>query len=384
MIKEIASNWARIKDALAATGLFDKIKEIGAAIMNFIKPAIDWVINVWNTVKNAVANFFSYVVNGIKSFFEPAVTAVSGFFGKIFNAVYNFVKPALDFFAEKWLQIVSFFKDNAIVNAIKVIGGTLLSGILAPVQGLLEILSYIPGLGHLAGKGAEKIEEFRNFLKGVDGATVTAEVNPPDNVTLTPPTETGTQNLAAPDFDMAEFAIGGASTGGRSKLHGVVDISDGAVTQPIGGGSGSAYTASSASGSPPVNAAPAVLEIISRNVTSIAAAINKTNATVNSIEQKLPISARSDMPEIIRPQTATQTAFELPRVNMSGGDEDTPDYYNPRNIAPVTQAERTAYSVEERINRLIIEVAAEKGTIARIVRAPRDAEIQLTRSGGNL
>jgi phage-related protein len=146
-------------------------------------------LNVWNTIKNAVSGFFGYIVNAIKSFFVPAISAIGNFFKNIFNAVYNFIKPALDFITEKWQQIVKPFKGRAIINAIKVIGGTLLSGILAPIQGLLEILSYIPGLGHLAGKGAEKIQEFRNFLKGVDGATVTAEVNPPENVTLAPPTE---------------------------------------------------------------------------------------------------------------------------------------------------------------------------------------------------
>jgi hypothetical protein len=66
---------------------------------------------------------------------------------------------------------------------------------------------------------------------------------------------------------------------------------------------------------------------------------------------------------------------------MSGGGGG-PEHTSLRPPPPVTQAERTAYNVEERINRLIIEVAAEKGTAARIVRAPRDAEISLVKSGG--
>ena len=60
MIKEIAANWGRIKNALAATGLFDKLKKIGMAIKNFIQPAIDWLIGIWETVKNAVGGFFRY------------------------------------------------------------------------------------------------------------------------------------------------------------------------------------------------------------------------------------------------------------------------------------------------------------------------------------
>jgi hypothetical protein len=66
-----------------------------------------------------------------------------------------------------------------------------------------------------------------------------------------------------------------------------------------------------------------------------------------------------------------------------GGDEGASDYYNPRNVAPITQAERMAYSFSERRETIVIEVAAEKGTAARIVRAPRDVDIRLVTSGGN-
>ena len=66
-----------------------------------------------------------------------------------------------------------------------------------------------------------------------------------------------------------------------------------------------------------------------------------------------------------------------------GGDEGANDYHNPRNVSPITQAERTAYSFSERRETVVIEVAAEKGTAARIVRAPRDVDIRLVTSGSN-
>jgi TP901 family phage tail tape measure protein len=390
MIKEVASNWGKIKEALAAAGLFDKIKEIGAAIKDFIQPAIDGIVSAWNTVKEAVAGFFSYIINGIKSFLEPAITwivnawntassAIGGFFKGIFSSIYNFVKPALDWFGEKWLQIVSFFKDNAIVNAIKVIGGTLLSGLLAPIQGLLEILSYIPGLGHLAGKGAEKIEEFRNYLKGVDGATVSAEVNTPDEIALTPPTDTATLVIpgVAP-LDFSDSAGAGTGAAGKSKLHGVVDISGGAI--PSIPGDETTRTATSGGASPEGNVVPPAL---TQTVIGIAAVLRKIDASVSIIASSLPIAARAPLPEITATGTATRTSFALPQVRMNGDEEDASDYYNPRAIAPITQAERMVYRVDERINRLVIEVAAERGTAARIVRAPRDAEIELVNSGGN-
>jgi hypothetical protein len=395
MIKEIASNWGKIKEALAATGLFDKLREIGGAIKDFIGDKIEWLVSLWDKVKNAVGGFFSYVINGIKSFFEPAITwitnawqtatsAVCGFFKGIFDVVYNFVKPALDFFAEKWQQIVSFFKDNAIINAIKVIGGALLSGMIVPIQGLLEILSHIPGLGHLAGKGADKIEEFRNFLKGVDGATVTADVNVPDevNAKLTPPVDTGAPIYNIPGFDIPDFDIPDLGNAVKSKLHGVVDISGGAIpgfSSPLP--DRGTYTANSAveNATP---AAPGMAELITTNVIGIAAVLRKIDNSVSFIARSLPVSARSEFSVITVPAAVTRTSFAPPRIRM-GGDEGANDYLNPRDIAPVTQAERMAYSLQERRETVVIEVAAEKGTAARIVRAPRDVDIQLVSSGGN-
>jgi hypothetical protein len=365
-IKEIASNWQKIKEALAATGLFEKIKEIADGIKNFFKPAIDWLVNAFYTVKNAIADFFTGMVTKIKDFFTPAVSAVSGFFKGIFNSIYNFVKPAFDWLGEKWQQIVSFFKDNAIINAIKVIGGTLLSGILAPVQGLLEILSHIPGLGHLAGKGAEKIQEFRNLLKGIDGATVTANVNPPDNVTLTPPTDKGTQTLTTQDFSAPQFAIGGAD--GKSKLHGVVDISNGAAGYSLADRATSATSTATNAVSSAANPAPIIPEIIIRNISEMTYILRKIDTATRDIANGL-----------------TSTGSNLmPNVKMNGDDDESPNFNNPRAIAPITQAERMTYNVRERIQKIIIEVAAEKGTSARVVRAPRSAEIELTTSGGNL
>jgi hypothetical protein len=387
MIKEIASNWAKIKEALAAAGLYDKIKEIGEGIKSFFGSIGEKIVGIWNAAKEKIASIFNGigeaimakigpVVNKIISIWDAVKSKIGEVFKGISDAVYNFVKPAFDFFAEKWQQIVSFFTDNAIVNAIKVIAGTLISGLLAPIQGILEALSYIPGLGHLAGKGAEKIEEFRNFLKGIDGATVTADVNVPETVEaeITSPVS-GMEPLEAPGFGIP--GIGSVpGTGGKSKLHGVVDISGGAI--PAIGSEGS-YTAASAidSASPPGTATSALTSYI----ISIAATLQKIDASVSLIARILPQAARAELPAITAPVTATRTSPALPRINMGGGDGE--DYSNPRDISPVTQAERMAYSFEERQEKIVIEVAAEKGTAARIVRAPRDVDIQLVASGGN-
>jgi hypothetical protein len=455
MIREIASNWGRIKEALAATGLFDKIKEIGEGIKTFFGSIGEKIVGIWNTAKEKIGSIFSGiagavmdkigpVINWIKNAWHTATTVIGGVFKGIFDAVYNFVKPALDWFSEKWQEITALFKDNAIVNAIKVIGGTLLSGLLAPVQGLLEILSYIPGLGHLAGKGTEKIEELRNFLKGVDGATVSADVNVPESVKaeLTPPTDTG----APSPYDIPGFGIPGSpdfgpatGAGGRSKLHGVVDISGGAIPTLNDDGTYTATGAVNASAAStgesiitrtaieiaailrridagvslisrslpvaaragfPSAAAPEITyasssvvnnyaaaastgeSLITRTAIEIAAILRRIDAGVSFISHSLPVPARTELPSIAAPETATRASPITPRVRM-GGDEGANDYHNPRNVPPITQAERIAYSFSERRETIVIEVAAEKGTAARVVRAPRDADIRLVTSGGN-
>jgi hypothetical protein len=132
---------------------------------------------------------------------------------------------------------------------------------------------------------------------------------------------------------------------------------------------------------PPAQAIP---EALTRAATDIAAILRKIDGSVLDVSSKLPVSARLEIPETTSLATATRPSIALPRPNVNGGDDDAPGYIHPRDISPITQAERTAYSVEERINRIVIEVAAEKGTAARIVRAPRSADIKLVASGGNL
>ncbi|GHV90447.1 hypothetical protein AGMMS50268_09500 [Spirochaetia bacterium] len=410
LIKEIASNWGKIKDAISATGLFDKIKQIGEGIKNFIKPGIDWLIGIWETVKKAVSSFFNYVVSGIKSFFEPAInwivnawhTAIStigNFFKGIFDAIAKFVQPALSWFSETWQKIVSFFKDNAIVNAIKVIGGTLISGLLAPIQGLLEILSYIPGLGHLAGKGAEKIQEFRNFLKGADGATINANVNVPDSVAAeitplggTPSVETpgiNNPNIAYPDMS----TTGGA--GGRSRLHGVADVSGGAAAPMIPSLNGTQTVNSAVSSPAPIvqDNTPQALLSIDRSMQIISALIQNIDTTTTAILNKPPAALQTstitEAPSSIRiPAQAARTPYRLPTVpqryiETGQRDRENADREDPRNIPPVSREDRMAYSLQERRDTVGIEVSTAQGAQARITRRPRSPNIKLTDSGGN-
>jgi hypothetical protein len=239
----------------------------------------------------------------------------------------------------------------------------------------LEILSNIPGLGHLAGQGTEKIEELRNFLKGIDGTTViaAAEVSEKAKAELTPPVP-GAGPLEVPGFGVPGIgSVPGA--GGRSKLHGVIDISGGAIPALDGEGS---YTITNAVDS--ASALGTATAALTSYVINIDAVLQRIEGLVSTISLGPSPPARTELSAITVPAAVTRANPALPWIRTDGGGEGYD--YHPGNISPITQAERMAYSLQER-REIVIEVAAEKGTAARIVRAPRDADIRLVTSGGN-
>jgi TP901 family phage tail tape measure protein len=249
-----------------------------------------------------------------------------------------------------WKDVTKAFQDGGILAALKKIFGLLVSGILAPVHSLLEILSYIPNLGHLAGKGAKKIAELRNFLRGDDAITaniktpkITPEIETPDEVaaSVIPDFSGMPAGFAAPVFDLPGFggAAGSATSGaaGRSKIHGVYDIS----------------------GAAPALGGPSV----SRSQGGMADA---ARLAVDTAVQSILNLVRSIDGNITR--IAAWTFAPEPALIP----------------APVTQGERTAYSTQERRESVLIELRAAPGTEAEIIRAAPETNIRLIRSGGML
>lgn len=79
-------------------------------------------------------------------------------------------------FKTHWDSIVKAFKTDGILGGLKRIGQVMLDALLVPVQQLLEMVSKIPGIGNLAGKGAQKIASLRASMntlptKGAEGET---------------------------------------------------------------------------------------------------------------------------------------------------------------------------------------------------------------------
>lgn len=105
--------------------------------------------------------------------------AVSIFLGPI-----GLVISLVQSFRRNWEMVTEAFKTGGILEGIKAIGKVLLDAVLMPVQQLLELLAKIPGMGGLAGAGAEKIKGLRESMGTLESpeskqvkATANATVN---------------------------------------------------------------------------------------------------------------------------------------------------------------------------------------------------------------
>ena len=357
-----------------------------AAIAALIAIIVILVRN-WDRVSAAVKNNVEKVL-----FFVSLFTGPVGFVVSVIKELFN-----------NWHRVTEAFENGGILAAIKKIGAVILSGILSPVQGLLEILSHIPGLGKLAGKGAEKIAEVRNSLLGED-SNITAKIKMPK--IEVPPVEPDLSayeqkltsmeipGLDIPEIDMPEINMPDMNIPGmgKSKLRGVVDISGGARASVIpnlaAGETSGTYTVNSAV-SPPgvIDNTSQVLLGIDRTVQAVSAFIKNIDTTATAILNTIlqPVTITAIPPALNAPAQRTRTPYRFPVIPDGGQRErEEADREDPRNIPPVSREERMAYSLQERRDTVGIEVSAARGSQARIVRRPRSPNIQLTTSGGNV
>jgi len=116
--------------------------QIGILLVNNWKSVVAWLGKVWDWTAN-VGEKFTFILGPI-----------------------GFLISAIIEIGKNWDRIIEKFSSGDILGGILAIGGAILSGILAPVQGFLELVSKIPGVGDLAKGAALKIQELRFGLTG--------------------------------------------------------------------------------------------------------------------------------------------------------------------------------------------------------------------------
>ncbi len=105
-----------------------------------------------------IAALIALIVLVVKHWNEwgAAMTVLMGPMGQviaIFKAIYD-----------GWDRIKKAFQDDGLLAGLRALGEVLLSGLLYPIQQLLELIEKLPLIGEAAGRGAAAIKEFRQGL----------------------------------------------------------------------------------------------------------------------------------------------------------------------------------------------------------------------------
>lgn len=160
------------------------------AVLNAIMAA-----NPIGLIIAACAALIGIVVQVIRKWDEwgAAFSLILGPLGLLISMVQSFRR--------NWDSVVKAFKADGILGGLKRIGQVMLDAVLAPIQQLLELLSNIPGLGHLAGKGAQKIASLRASMNTLptqvaEGETTDPEDQTTHNILEEIATNTATNNAA--------------------------------------------------------------------------------------------------------------------------------------------------------------------------------------------
>lgn len=126
----------------------------------------------------AIVALIALIVACIKKYEEwgAAILLIMGPIGWVINGIMALKR--------NWESVKQAFTAGGILGGLKRIGIVLLDAVLYPVQQLLKLLSKIPGMAHLAGKGVDKIADIRKKLNLVDdpakaSGIASAKINAP-------------------------------------------------------------------------------------------------------------------------------------------------------------------------------------------------------------
>ena len=116
----------------------------------------------WDDITAAIARCWDWVKKN-----QEAVLGIIA----VFTGPFGFIISIVREFWNEWDRITQSFTNGGIIAGLKQIGATILSALLAPLQGVFELLGKIPGVGKHFENFATNIESFRNQIKGIDDST---------------------------------------------------------------------------------------------------------------------------------------------------------------------------------------------------------------------
>lgn len=131
-------------------------------VVNVLKIVGNWFVWLGGKIKDLAVTGFDFIITKIQEFFNWL--ALTGQKFTFILGPAGILITVLTEIAKNWDNIKKSFADGGFLSGILTLGKTLLSAVLAPVQGMLELLSNIPGLGDLAETGAAKIKALREGL----------------------------------------------------------------------------------------------------------------------------------------------------------------------------------------------------------------------------
>jgi len=170
--------------ANALTQIMGAIPSIVSGFVNFIsilwdlKEVIGTVAVAWGVYKAVLiavnivtmANPVGLIVAAFVALIAIIIESCKHWesWGAMVVAVFALISPPIAAFIALIMEfknnienIKSAFTDGGFVAGIKTIGGTIVSAILHPIEQVLMLISKIPGIGKIAGVGANAIAGFR-------------------------------------------------------------------------------------------------------------------------------------------------------------------------------------------------------------------------------
>ena len=172
VIGSLVIAWGVYKGAVIAALVIEKMMAFFSAIkavqtatqgMSAAQAALNVVMNAnpIGLIITGIAALIFLIYECVKHW-ETWGNVILGLMGPL-----GFIVNLIMEFRSNWEAIKTAFTDGGFVNGIKVLGGTILSAILHPLQSILELLSKLPLVGDVFKKQAQALGSFRqNALNG--------------------------------------------------------------------------------------------------------------------------------------------------------------------------------------------------------------------------